>query len=647
MTNIVYFILSQIKNTTSKGYLTVSFRKDINSLRACSVLAVISCHFYPNLLPGGFTAVDVFFVITGYLMTGIILKSLRNNQFSFLSFYLDRISRIIPPLCFLCFCLVIYGWYQLEPREFAETSKHVAGAISFVSNFMFWQEAGYFDTTSKDKWLLHTWTMSIDWQLYLLLPLLLLLAHQPKSLQRIKVIMVVITVLSFLISLKIGVRYPDANFYLLPGRLWEFTIGGCAWIYTHNREPLNSKWIQWVGYLLIAASFLFLETHLLWPGFYTIIPVFGAILVIIANRSEQKLLDHFAIQKIGLWSYSIYLWHWPVFVWLNKISIDGFAAILGISLSLFMGFFSYELIEKRRRRKLNVNFQDYFRSKSLRFLSVTLFLGSLIYFNQGFPSRYKHIEDIKLLVQHRNEAERKAKQFWQQLESNEFISVCSLDNSFHKLEDILTCLTKKFTSKGYLLVGDSHGKDFLHALNFAYPNEKFSMLYQSGCAPSTHTLSISANHHCFAMLDDINRLFIQQSENIKGLIFVSGFLNETGFKVFMSDIKQKKYGDIPIYISTISPLLDAPIIEMALKAGNVREIYSLGSSNKATMAKNEQLKMLGDKVKIFDKHSVFCEKDKCQLIEEKYPYIWDTSHLSEKGIKKLAESIKARKLLNE
>ncbi|GGW80667.1 acyltransferase family protein [Alteromonas halophila] len=625
----------------------MEFRSDINALRAISVIAVIIFHFYPALLPGGFAGVDIFFVISGFLMTKIIASSLATNSFSFSSFYLSRIKRILPALSVLCLSMLAIGWFQLGPDALTTLAKHAVGAVTFVSNVMFWHESGYFDQASSEKWLLHTWSLSVEWQFYLLFPVFLALVCKFVSLNKLKYVLLFFAAASFWLSLKLGQQSPELNFYLLPSRLWEFMLGGCVWLYTRERNPAaGSKWLQWTGILLMLGAFMLPGTSIHWPGIVTLLPVSGALLFILANHSENILMEQPLLQKVGRWSYSIYLWHWPVAIWFDSASTGSYSGIIGILLSVFLGCISYQLFEKRRKKKKDaVVAKDFITSKSLQFPVIMALLGSIIYVNQGFPSRFKLAEDLKVLVKNRQDAEQIYRQSWKENQNNRAISLCVLDNKKKSLEDVLDCLAQGFEHEGFLIIGDSHGRDFLNALNIAYPETKFSMLYQSSCAPAAYNLGASSTRDCFNMLDDINRLFIQNNEKIKGIIFASAFLDETGLDAFIRDLEEEVYADVPIYVSTIGPMLNVPVVELVTQVGSLQTTYTLGSSNDKVMSKNEKLHQLSDKVKVFDKHAVFCEKDECELLRNKYPYFWDTSHLSQRGIEKLAESLKQQVFL--
>lgn len=207
----------------------VNFRKDINGLRAWAVVAVVLFHFGVPGFAGGFVGVDVFFVISGFLMTNILIKKLENPQqkFSVWDFYLARAKRIAPALLVLCIALLALGWFLLPPQDYRSLGMHTLTSVLFASNIQYWREAGYFDAASHDKWLLHTWSLSVEWQFYLLLPLLLwgVWRWWPGRAHAVRCLLVV-----FLVSLGLSVwltaKKPEAAFFLLPTRAWEMLAGG-------------------------------------------------------------------------------------------------------------------------------------------------------------------------------------------------------------------------------------------------------------------------------------------------------------------------------------------------------------------------------------------------------------------------------------
>lgn len=209
----------------------MNFRSDINGLRAIAVISVVLFHFNPEILPGGFAGVDVFFVISGFLMTSIIFRGLENSNFSIVNFYISRANRIIPALAILCLVIMIFGWFYLTPLDFKTLGKHVSGSIRFISNSMYLKESGYFDVSANSKWLLHTWSLSVEWQFYLIYPVVLTLLYKAFGLKTLRKILIAATVSFYLYSLCSSYSNPNASYFLLSNRAWEMLLGGIAYAY--------------------------------------------------------------------------------------------------------------------------------------------------------------------------------------------------------------------------------------------------------------------------------------------------------------------------------------------------------------------------------------------------------------------------------
>ncbi|MBL4829007.1 MAG: acyltransferase [Aliivibrio sp.] len=323
------------------------FRKDINGLRAIAVIAVVLYHFNPNWMPGGFAGVDVFFVISGYLMTGIIFSKIEKDSFSILDFYIARANRIVPALVVLCLTLLIFGYLYLTLFDFRELGKHAISSLGFFSNIVYWKEAGYFDAASHSKWLLHTWSLSTEWQFYIIYPIVLGILSRIFSLRSLKIIVLITTLLGMIFCIIATYKWPDASYYLLPTRAWEMMLGGVAYLYPFNIQTKWKKVLELIGLILILCSYLFISKQELWPGYLAMIPVLGAFFIIQSQLDDSVFTSNALFQKIGTWSYSIYLWHWPLVVFGFYFSMENWVFI-GIPLSILLGFISYTLIEQRR-----------------------------------------------------------------------------------------------------------------------------------------------------------------------------------------------------------------------------------------------------------------------------------------------------------
>lgn len=377
----------------------MKFRKDINGLRAFAVIAVVLFHFNASWMPGGFAGVDVFFVISGFLMTGIIFRGIEQENFSILKFYVARANRIVPALALLCLVLLVFGWFYLTPLEYKALGKHAASSVGFLSNFIYWTEAGYFDAASHEKWLLHTWSLSVEWQFYIIYPLILVFMRKFFSIKTMKSMLVIGTVLGFIFCAWSTYKWPSASYYLFPARAWEMMIGGIAYLYPFTIKENKKRLVEWIGLILIIASYLLISSENPWPGYLAIFPVIGSFLVIQAQNNNSLITGNIIFQKLGSWSYSIYLWHWPFVVIIYTFSLPAYYIYLGMALSILLGFLSYKYIEKIRFRNDFTNLLSYFRSKPLYIAGAIGVLGSLLFIKSDAITPHRFSEEQALIVE--------------------------------------------------------------------------------------------------------------------------------------------------------------------------------------------------------------------------------------------------------
>lgn len=333
-----------------------SFRADINGLRAWAVAAVVLYHFGVPGFAGGFVGVDVFFVISGFLMTGLVVKGLERGTFSVMGFYMARGRRIVPALVMLCAVLLALGWFVLLPPDYKMLSTHSVYAVSFLSNVEFWLEAGYFDVASHEKWLLHTWSLSVEWQFYLILPLVLWGVWHIKP-GRVAQTWAVGLGLMVSLAASVGVTTdnPSAAFYLLHTRAWEMLGGGLVFLLA-GKVMLSDKqklWLEVLGLVLMVLSITLFDKATAWPSWRAVLPVAAAMLVLLANRTSPWTASWLP-QWLGDRSYSLYLWHWPVYVALVYVELrdSTLAIVAAILLTGLLGHVSYVWVENTSRRYL-------------------------------------------------------------------------------------------------------------------------------------------------------------------------------------------------------------------------------------------------------------------------------------------------------
>ncbi len=326
---------SEEKNPKNNTY-TLNYRADIDGLRGISILFVFLYHLFPQTFVGGFIGVDIFFVISGYLISKIIFNKLETDSFSFIDFYSRRIRRIFPALILTCILCFGYGWLVLFPDEFAHLAKHVSSAAIFLTNLTLYREGGYFDFSSESKPLLHLWSLAIEEQFYLLWPLLIWSIFKLNrnfflniSLHKtVPIFITLITVCSFCIYSYLYHVRPNLAFYFTGARVWEMSIGSFGAYYTlyFKKKRLSKCALDLTSFASVAViicSLLFIKNTNAYFQFLILFPVFGSLFLLLNTGGayvNNKILSHPSIVLLGLISYPVYLLHWPCISFLKIIS---------------------------------------------------------------------------------------------------------------------------------------------------------------------------------------------------------------------------------------------------------------------------------------------------------------------------------------
>jgi peptidoglycan/LPS O-acetylase OafA/YrhL len=373
----------------------MQYRKEIDGLRALAVLPVILFHAGIAGFSGGFVGVDVFFVISGYLITSIIIGELESGDFTITGFYERRARRILPALFFVILVTLPFAWWLLLPHELVAFGRSIIAVTVFASNILFWQESDYFATDSELIPLLHTWSLAVEEQYYVIFPVLLLVCWK-LGLRWVTAIIAVIGVISLGLA-EWGWRYDaSANFYLLPGRAWELMAGaGCALYLGHKTQPTGaiSQWLSLTGLGLLLLSVIWLDDSLPFPGLYAIFPVLGTALIILfahQNNWTGRLLSLPVFVGIGLVSYSAYLWHQPMFAFARLYYADepGLFIMLGlVILAFILAAISWRFVERPFRQRRNFSRKQIFvmaLAGSLLLIVIALTLIML----EGIPARF-------------------------------------------------------------------------------------------------------------------------------------------------------------------------------------------------------------------------------------------------------------------
>ena len=454
----------------------MQYRPEIDGLRALAVLPVILFHAGTTLLSGGFVGVDVFFVISGYLITCLLIEDLARGRFSLLDFYERRARRILPALFFVIAACIPLAWLILMPSDMINFARSIVAVIFFCSNILFWRESGYFDISSEMKPLLHTWSLSVEEQFYIFFPLFLVFVW--KFGRRFTVVsLAAVLGLSFVLAHWAVDQKPSAAFYMLPFRAWELMVGSLAAVWLRDRStPLAAGLAQWLSLLglamIIVPVFMYGE-HTPFPGVNAIAPVAGTALIILCAQPgtlAYRLLSARSMVGVGLISYSAYLWHQPLLAFAKYYFYPAppYALLMLLAAaSLVLAWLTWKYVEAPFRNRKRFSRQWIFgASGAVGALAVAWGIGGMV--TLGHMDRFSP-EQARVLNQFVNTREYVIHRF-DALKGQAFVDKPGLTKT--------------------LVIGDSYGQDFLNAI--------FEGNLSQGRSLSTHFVDA----HCGNLFDE-------------------------------------------------------------------------------------------------------------------------------------------------
>jgi peptidoglycan/LPS O-acetylase OafA/YrhL len=385
----------------------VAYRRDIDGLRAIAVLSVVLFHAFPAVLRGGFTGVDVFFVISGFLISGILLRELGQGQFSFARFYARRIKRIFPALVLVMAACLAFGWLALFPDEYRQLGRHTMGGAGFAANFFYWAQVGYFDTAAETKPLLHLWSLGIEEQFYIVWPVVLLLVWKVRPrLSFVLAAAALLALASFVLNVATIADHATAVFYNPASRAWELLLGaGLACLQARpageQRLPrlpftLPPDLLSWTGLALLAAGLALVTRERQFPGWWALLPALGAVLLIGAGPQawfNRVVLSNRAMVWIGLISYPLYLWHWPLLSFAQIVESSEPAPGIragAVLLAILLAWLTWRVVERPLRGSARAGRAKVAALCAL--LAACAAAGAWIYWHDGLPAR-KPVQD--------------------------------------------------------------------------------------------------------------------------------------------------------------------------------------------------------------------------------------------------------------
>ena len=627
---------------------------EIDGLRAIAVSSVVLFHLFPDQLSGGFIGVDIFFVISGFLISSIIFNDLIRDTFSLKRFISKRIRRIFPTLLLVLIATGIMGAFILFQTEMRALCKHIAGGTFFVSNFLFANEIGYFDGPAETKPLLHLWSLSIEEQFYLIWPPLLILLTKKRA--SIIGFTCVIFSLSLAINLFLVKSMPEKLFFLPFGRFWQLLAGAIlAWFQSYKPESITSireitvfrplhrnftitltDLLSTLGLVLLIGGCFYLTSTSLYPGGLALIPTLGTVLIILSGKkavANKFLLSSKYLISIGLVSYPLYLWHWPIYVYARLTKgeplyfIDSIAVLL---LSIILSVLTYKYFETKIRFSTN-RLTAQWLSLSLLIIGIS---GIFIYKNDGQIPFLSKENSIKSSAN--NSPLRKK---------------VHLPNELSSLK--ATASTYFFDNAEIAVVGNSHAVELAYSLaNELRPYEKGLYHYTMSSAIHNFGLHSEMNH-----ADENHSISYRWHEKIVGEIE-----RNKEIKLVIFSYRNEYFSAEEIYIHSLAammnqisrskkviyvlqaPLLEKNVLDYIPRVGS--KTASIKSSdledwNRSYSQMASVTNQLNESIYVINPTDYFCDENTCYALRDGRALYFDDDHMSLYGASLIAEEIMA------
>ncbi|MGV8862693.1 MAG: acyltransferase family protein [Pseudomonas sp.] len=622
----------------------IKYRSDIDGLRAIAVLSVVLFHAFPSLIRGGFIGVDIFFVISGFLITSILIKNSKKEIFSISEFYARRITRIFPALIVVLITSLTLGWITLLADEYMLLGKHTLAGIGFVSNLVFWSESSYFETAAETKPLLHLWSLGIEEQFYLVWPLVLWACWKKRS--SILGAILVIGAVSFALNLYEAVNNPIADFYSPYTRFWELLAGALVASILNERQAALPQGrladaLSCLGAILIIAGLAFISRAATFPGMFALLPVLGTVLTISAGPKSiinRTVLSSRLLVWVGLISYPLYLWHWPLLSFARIIESETpslYVRVMAVLMAIILAWATYLFVEMPLRT-----------GQVKRSIAIPALIGIMasiglaawiVYANNGFSSRT---------------GANPVEKFSNDLGRDPYLTYIS--NNFFRCSDVqLKELSYPDTVYGYrcfqskpnspvemLLIGDSHAEHLLPGIAEQFKNINVGSFEQSEL-PSVDSPHFTKVLQLIADNKDIKTIVISAlwfdkiksgaMESEKQMLRTFKFLAHTNKKIYVLD-------DIPAFsfspekckygrrFSGSGTTCDAPLQEHLNQKKYYFDILTSTVKNFSN-------------IKFIPVDQFFCDEKICKMTFEGTLLYRDTNHLNIDGSKYLAKML--------
>ena len=644
------------------------YRPAVDGLRGVAVLAVLGFHAFPETVTGGYVGVDVFFVISGFLITGIIARQLLHADFSFTDFYWRRVRRLFPALVLVLATTLALGWFLLLPNEFKQLGKHATAAAAFLANFALWRESGYFDTAAEFKPLLHLWSLGIEEQFYLLWPAVLVWLWKRKT--ALLGILSILVLASFALSVHMAHTAPVANFFWPVSRFWELGAG-CLLALAMERPretvptaagdrrflEIGYNFQSLAGLALIVASIVTFDTTTAFPGWPALLPVVGTLLILATPAEawiQRNVLGSHLLVWFGLISYALYLWHWPLLSFLNILEA-GLPPLtvrwVALGSSILLAWLTYRYIElpirQRKERRFNL--------RLAAAAAVAGVAGLVVYVTGGVAHRF----DADVLALHHGP---------------KLDEVCHA--RFAATTPINYCRTTSAQSPSILFVGDSRAHAIYEvAAPLLAPTHSVMLLGRGGCPPVLN-VRVDGYDSNEAECEQVWRTFVDYAQQTKPKVIIvvgngsflisdptihlsrpGGASKETkeaifehGIRALLSELtrfSQVIYlGEIPAYATSPACFLRAfklPSTQCYPERTREQVELDMAPYNRVL----DRIQVSFPDVQLVDAIAVLCAANVCSQRPPGKPVLYsDAVHLSPAGARLLVENTQLTRLIS-
>ncbi len=610
---------------------SLTHRHDIDGLRAVAVLPVVAFHAGITLVPGGFVGVDVFFVISGYLISALLLRDLEADRFSILKFYERRVRRIFPALLVMMLGTFIIAWYHSLPGELIGLSKSALAALLSVSNIFFWLKAGYFDGSALSEPLLHTWSLAVEEQFYIFWPLILLAVFRWCR-GRLQFVTWVLFTASFVVSVIGAFSFKDASYYLVHTRAWELLLGAVIALGTF-RVP-EQRWLRellaLLALLMIVLSVFLINGDMPFPGALAVPPTLGAALLIWVGAHPlqtvvSRLLSWRPVVFIGLISYSMYLWHWPIAVFQRNSSLligvgpDWLRKVAIIAVSIVVAYLSWRFVEQPMRvgkHKPSPRRLAWMAlTASLVIAAISVSLWSL----RGVPTRFseQQIQLAGYLDFDPTGMFRDGRCFLR-----ERIGAPLVDQ---------VCLQSVPDRPNYLILGDSHAAQLWSGLNSQVPDINFMQLTAVGCLP-TRDAKLGETQRCRKAFDHAFESVVTGPEISR--VIIAGRWTAASLPDIAATLEFLAQRGVKTLLVGPSIIYDIPLPRLLVNQARDAADDPASHQDVTLQALDAQMAALARQngAGYFSLIDAVCEQGQCRtMADASVPMVFDREHFTDRG----------------